>query len=255
MSNYQKVRVAERATVLMGQSPPSSACSESGNGLPFIQGNAEFGVRHPLPRLRCSAPTRIAENGDLLLSVRAQVGELNQATARTVIGRGLSALRFALDDQGFAWHALKWSAGTLNQIAQGSTFVAVTRQDVEDLEIPWHGDANQHIALVRPGPRIVSRWLGRFLAHGPSARQFQMLNDSGAKAGLNLPAVESLLVAVPSREEQGAASHALDAIDFNVSEEQAFADKLRRIKSGLMTDLLTGRVRVPETLDLAEKHI
>lgn len=138
MSNYQKVRVAARATVLMGQSPPSSACSESEDGLPFIQGNAEFGPRYPLPRLRCSAPTRIAEAGDLLLSVRAPVGELNQATTPIVIGRGLSAIRFPTDDQGFAWYALRWCAGALNQIAQGSTFVAVSRRDVENLEIPWH---------------------------------------------------------------------------------------------------------------------
>ena len=148
MSNYQKVRIAERAVVLMGQSPPSSACSESGDGLPFIQGNAEFGARHPAPRLRCSTPTRIAEAGDLLLSVRAPVGELNQATERTVIGRGLSALRFSPDDQGFGWHALRWSVGALKRNAQGSTFLAVSRQDVETLQIPWHGDANAPIAAV-----------------------------------------------------------------------------------------------------------
>jgi type I restriction enzyme S subunit len=91
---------------------------------------------------------RIAEAGDLLLSVRAPVGEVNQAAERMVIGHGLSALRFSLDDRDFAWHALKWSAGTLNRIAQGSTFVAVSRRDVEELEIPWHGDANPRIAAV-----------------------------------------------------------------------------------------------------------
>lgn len=148
MSSYQQVTVKDRALVLMGQSPPSSACSESGDGLPFIQGNAEFCLRYPVPRLRCSAPTRIAEAGDILLSVRAPVGELNQATTRTVIGRGLSALRFPADDQAFAWHALKWSTAGLNKLAQGSTFVAVSRQDVENLEIPWLGDANKRIAAV-----------------------------------------------------------------------------------------------------------
>ncbi len=148
MNNYPKVRVAERALVLMGQSPPSATCSESGDGLPFIQGNGEFGVRYPSPRLRCSAPTRVAEAGDLLMSVRAPVGEVNQATTRTVIGRGLSALRFSADDQDFAWHALRWSTEKLNKLAQGSTFVAVSRQDVETLEIPWHGVANKRIAAV-----------------------------------------------------------------------------------------------------------
>ncbi len=107
---------------------------------------------------------------------------------------------------------------------------------------------NQHIALVRAGSRVNPRWIGRFLASDPGANQFQRLNDSGAKAGLNLPAVESLLIAVPSLEEQLAATRVLDAIDDHVERELVFAEKLTHIKSGLMTDLLTGRVRVPERI-------
>jgi type I restriction enzyme S subunit len=130
----------------MGQSPPSASCSETGDGLPFIQGNAEFGARYPIPRLRCSAPARIAEVGDLLLSVRAPVGELNQARERTVIGRGLAALRFPANDRDYAWHAVKWATYQLGRVAQGSTFVAVSRKDVERLAIPWHGELNLFIA-------------------------------------------------------------------------------------------------------------
>lgn len=149
MNGFRKVRIAEQAKVLMGQSPPSSACSEHGEGLPFIQGNAEFGVRYPVPQLKCSVPTRIAEAGDLLLSVRAPVGELNQANTWTVIGRGLSAIRFQETDRAFAWHVLKWSVDNLGRVAQGSTFVAVSRQDVENLEIPWcESDENKRIAAV-----------------------------------------------------------------------------------------------------------
>ena len=132
----------------MGQSPPSAACSEGGDGLPFIQGNAEFGTRYPGPRLCCSAPTRIAELGDLLLSVRAPVGELNEAATRIVIGRGLSAIRFSKEHRSYAWHALTWSASALNRTAQGSTFVAVCRQDIENLHIPWFGEENTRIASV-----------------------------------------------------------------------------------------------------------
>jgi type I restriction enzyme R subunit len=71
---------------------------------------------------------------------------LNQASNATVIGRGLAALRFAHPDQDFAWHAVKWSAHALHRVAQGSTFVAVSRKDVENLVIPWHGDGNEAIA-------------------------------------------------------------------------------------------------------------
>jgi type I restriction enzyme, S subunit len=148
MNNTATTRLADLALVLMGQSPPSSSCIEEGEGMPFVQGNAEFGDRNPTPRLRCRLPIRIAEAGDLLLSVRAPVGEINQAAERTVIGRGLAAIRFAQDDRAFAWHALKWCAGNLNRVAQGSTFVAVSRQDVEDLRIPWQGSSNAAVATV-----------------------------------------------------------------------------------------------------------
>ena len=148
MSKFKIVTITEQAEVLMGQSPPSSVCSELGEGIPFIQGNAEFGVRHPAPRLKCSSPTRLAEAGDLLLSVRAPVGALNQAVEQTVIGRGLSALRFQPKDRGYAWHAVNWSSIALNRVAQGSTFVAVSRHDVEKLKIPWHGEVNERIAYV-----------------------------------------------------------------------------------------------------------
>lgn len=137
MSNSTRPSISDVATVLMGQSPLSASCSEECHGLPFIQGNAEFGKRYPSPVLRCSAPTRIAEPGDMLLSVRAPVGEVNQANSRIVIGRGLSAVRFEHEDQAFAWHALRWIASSLNRVAQGSTFVAVSRRDVESLALPW----------------------------------------------------------------------------------------------------------------------
>ena len=133
----QLKRVDQVALVLMGQSPSSSACSEDGPGTPFIQGNAEFRVRYPIPKLKCTAPTRIAEKGDFLLSVRAPVGELNQANQRLVIGRGLSAIRFPDVDQPFSWHSLNSAVYKLNRVAQGSTFVAVNRNDIESLKIPW----------------------------------------------------------------------------------------------------------------------
>ena len=67
---------------------------------------------------------------------------------RIVIGRGLSALRFQPVEQQFAWHAVKYAAPALNRVAQGSTFVAVSREDVERFHIPWHGQANPRIAAV-----------------------------------------------------------------------------------------------------------
>ena len=63
----------------MGQSPPGTTYNENGNGMPFFQGRRNFGFRYPSPRVYCTAPTRIANAGDTLASVRAPVGVVNMA--------------------------------------------------------------------------------------------------------------------------------------------------------------------------------
>ena len=148
MTTERTRKVREVADVYMGQSPPSTAVTEGGAGFPFLQGNAEFGTRYPATNFRCAVTTRVASSGDYLLSVRAPVGALNQASEKTVFGRGLCALRFPETDRHFAWHALQFASSDLNRVAQGSTFFAVSRTDVEDLEIPWLGEENMRIASV-----------------------------------------------------------------------------------------------------------
>jgi len=133
----------------MGQSPSSSACGEKPVGLPFLQGNAEFGDRYPRHLLFCSTPTKLCDKADILLSVRAPVGEINQADQAYVIGRGLAAVRFTKLPAAFGWHALHFSAPALDRVAQGSTFTAVGRHEVESLLVPtFHPDECTRIASV-----------------------------------------------------------------------------------------------------------
>ena len=77
----------------MGQSPPGSTYNDTGSGLPFYQGRADFGARFPTRRMFCTAATRIAEAGDTLISVRAPVGDQNIATETCGIGRGVASIR------------------------------------------------------------------------------------------------------------------------------------------------------------------
>lgn len=81
------------ADVIMGQSPEGKSYNQEGKGLPFMQGSAEFGEHNPTPEKWCSDPKKIAEPGNLLLSVRAPVGDTNFANQRIAVGRGLSIIR------------------------------------------------------------------------------------------------------------------------------------------------------------------
>lgn len=78
--------------ITMGQSPAGSSYNEDGVGTVFYQGRAEFGWRYPSQRLSTTEPKRIARRGDVLMSVRAPVGDLNIAFEDCCIGRGLAAI-------------------------------------------------------------------------------------------------------------------------------------------------------------------
>ena len=91
--NWTETTLGEIAEVNMGQSPPGDTYNTEGIGMPFMQGSAEFGEHYPEPVKFCSAPAKIAEIGDLLLSVRAPVGDSNFANQRIAIGRGLATVR------------------------------------------------------------------------------------------------------------------------------------------------------------------
>lgn len=105
---------------------------------------------------------------------------------------------------------------------------------------------NQHIALVRPAPDgLSSRFLGHFLTTAAVQNQFVRLNDSGAKAGLNLPAVGRILVACPRNDSESTQmASMIDTCDCNIESYKVELAKLRQQKNGLMHDLLTGKVRI-----------
>lgn len=85
-------RLKFESSINMGQSPNSEDCNQDGYGLPFLQGNAEFSFRSPIPKQYCDIPRKVANKGELLFSVRAPVGALNIADQKYSIGRGLCAI-------------------------------------------------------------------------------------------------------------------------------------------------------------------
>ncbi|MDP9412728.1 MAG: restriction endonuclease subunit S [Pseudomonadota bacterium] len=120
---------------------------------------------------------------------------------------------------------------------------------------PSFGEAyvNQHIALVRLKESEVNpRWPAHFLSSRRSQIMFQKLNDQGAKAGINLPAVEQIQVPLPPREEQDALVERLDAADEDVARYRIEREKLAALRLGLRDDLLTGRKSVIALRQAAE---
>jgi type I restriction enzyme S subunit len=125
------------ADIFMGQSPPGSTYNTDGNGLPFFQGKTDFGDIYPTVRMYCTEPKRIAEVNDILISVRAPVGPTNLAPIKSAIGRGLAAIRCKDGtDVKYLLYFLRHNESKLAQLGTGSTFEAIGRDDLEDVNVP-----------------------------------------------------------------------------------------------------------------------
>ncbi|WP_374262374.1 restriction endonuclease subunit S [Zoogloea sp.] len=130
--------LADIADITMGQSPPGETYNERGNGLPFFQGKSEFGETYPIPRKWCSEPKKVAEPGDILISVRAPVGPSNLADTRCCIGRGLASVRAKTDflDVQYLRYCIRHAEPTLASLGQGSTFAAIGRTELASTKVP-----------------------------------------------------------------------------------------------------------------------
>jgi type I restriction enzyme S subunit len=131
---WSVIDLVDSCNIVMGQSPKSEFYNTSGDGLPFHQGVTNFGPRFPTERVFCTVKNRIAESGDILLSVRAPVGRINLADKRLIVGRGLCAIHNKNGQQWFTLHQLKERFQQEDTMGGGTIFKAVTRKDVESIE-------------------------------------------------------------------------------------------------------------------------
>lgn len=124
--------------IQMGQSPDSKFYNNDKIGLPFYQGKADFGRINPIPKIWCSKSKKEAKPNDILISVRAPVGDLNINNEQSCIGRGLAAITCKSDvDMMYLYYHLKYLKPQLRHISTGSTFESINRSQLENLIIDY----------------------------------------------------------------------------------------------------------------------
>ncbi len=128
--------LSDLAEIVMGQSPSGDSYNEEGNGMVFFQGRTEFGARFPTIRLYTTEPKRVAKENDVLMSVRAPVGDINIAHEECCIGRGLGALRSKTGDQSFLLYTL-YSLQQQLQVfnGEGTVFGSINRDSLNGLQL------------------------------------------------------------------------------------------------------------------------
>lgn len=145
-----KVRqLGDVAEIIMGQSPNSSCYNIQGKGLPLIQGNADISNRKTIKRIFTTEITKKGSYGDILMSVRAPVGEISQAMFDVCLGRGVCSIRNGNRNE-FLYHYLIWREPDWVALSKGSTFDSVNSADVKTFQvfIPVEIEEQKAIATI-----------------------------------------------------------------------------------------------------------
>ena len=128
--------LADVANITMGQSPDGSSYNENGEGVIFYQGSTDFGLRFPKIRQYTTAPSRYANKGDILMSVRAPVGALNIANNNCCIGRGLSALSSKIGSMTHLYYLMNDFRLKFERMnSAGTTFGSITKDELLNLPV------------------------------------------------------------------------------------------------------------------------
>lgn len=144
-----KIKFKEIANFVAGQSPQSKYYTDN-EGTPFLQGNRTFGQFYPEIDTYTTKVTKMAKKGDILMSVRAPVGDLNFAPIDLCIGRGLSAISAKDGNNDFLFYALRYNIENLKKQGNGTTYDSVNKDIVENMEmiIPDQDDIKIKVAKL-----------------------------------------------------------------------------------------------------------
>ena len=149
-NDWNIMKLSEVAEIVMGQSPDSSSYNDIQDGVAFFQGKTEFGRINPVVKKWCNNPTKISKPLDILISVRAPVGDVNINNIEACIGRGLGAIRASSNSNyKYLYYSIQKYNNQLKKASQGSTFEAINSNDLKGLKllIP-HIDEQEKIALI-----------------------------------------------------------------------------------------------------------
>ena len=158
--SLQEVSLSDIANITMGQSPDGSSYNENGMGTVFYQGRAEFGFRFPTRRLYTTEPKRMAYYNDILMSVRAPVGDINVAYEECCIGRGLAAIQSKNNNPSFLLYTMFNLKKDLNIFnGEGTIFGSINKDSLNSLKlnIPSNDKVIKFEQIVAPMDKFIEK--------------------------------------------------------------------------------------------------
>lgn len=131
------VKLAEVCDIQMGSAPKGSSYTELSEGIPLVAGASDYGELNPLPKKATTEPTQVCQTGDLIICVRATIGDLNWADKPYCLGRGVAGLRSKAQlDSNYLFYFIRANEHVLYDNSTGSTFPQINKKTIENLLVP-----------------------------------------------------------------------------------------------------------------------
>ncbi|WP_050568807.1 restriction endonuclease subunit S [Vibrio jasicida] len=136
--SWPLVNLSTVCQIDMGSAPKGSTYVELDRGVPLIAGAADYGDVFPRPKKATIEPTKLCKKGDIIICVRATIGDLNWADKEYCLGRGVAGLRANDEklDSKYLWYFIASIEDELYRNSTGSTFPQINKKVIESLKIP-----------------------------------------------------------------------------------------------------------------------
>lgn len=143
LKEWELYELKDKVNIIMGQSPKSEFYNNNHEGIPFMQGRTTFGDKYHTIDTWCTDPKKYAKQNDVLMSVRAPVGDVNIATTDLCIGRGLASLAMKNGNNEFLYYLLKNYINVIMSKGSGTVFSSINKIGIETLKLPFPSDEEQ----------------------------------------------------------------------------------------------------------------
>ncbi len=141
--SWEQRKLGSIAEITMGQSPSSVNYTDNPNDYILVQGNADMKNGRVFPRVWTTQITKQADKGDLILSVRAPVGDIGKTDFDVVIGRGVASIK----GNEFLFQLLTKMKEEMYwvRLSTGSTFESINSNDIREagLKVPEFEEQEQ----------------------------------------------------------------------------------------------------------------
>ena len=131
--DWEQRKLGEVVKITMGQSPDSKNYTDNSKDYILVQGNADMKNGHVVPRVWTTQVTKEADVGDLILSVRAPVGDIGKSDYHVVLGRGVAAIKG--NEFIFQYLVKMKITGYWTRYSTGSTFESINSNNIKEAEV------------------------------------------------------------------------------------------------------------------------